>query len=1031
MDPGRLKRKEEISKALKFIQSSLAFPDPEGYQDFLTGLVCNLLEEGNALFKDRSWVEAVKEFTEGLNVSEYAASEDIHIQEVLLESLYVNRAAAYYSLCEYGRGVEDCDKALSLCKESRRALYRKALCLKELGKYKEAYSCTTDCLLINRMDNQVNELAQDLAIHLGLKIRKPYVGVREDSLLTQVVTNGKTTHEQISMGHTETTTAPLPAISPGSFSSQGQTGVTAEGDSQLPLSSVPEMPDGSELMGDDLDSLLDAFSNVPSEPHLQAFSAPDFMSPSPHSVPSALPDPTPQLPPAFFSSAGSLLNSVSSYLAGGSMASTFDTLDDVSSSANTCAFDAPSSILHGTVASKVSPPMPQNSLEDLDSLDDLLVSNTASVEAPKAKSNSTKPIEQALEIQHESVTNGFNNDTVINAAECLDSLDALDMFPSVENNVATVGAGLDSLSDFNLNGESDFNIALLKTDYKVNKDTNKRFPIKESKGLTSTHQFKQACKTCYPRTGKGIYTFVHKPDLVHSCEKDILLCREKDSVLPWTRVRQRPAGASFSAAYVLCREILQSGDLGVCKYGEDCTFAFNQLEIDVWTEERKGKFDREALFEKPGMKQDPVKGIIKILEEHKGMFIFLCGACFDGKPTKISKCSKDDGTVCSNVDVRHNFEDKKCLVFMVMGDIRYRKVRRLQVLYSLDLCRHSIRYGCQLGDKCKFAHSDVELKTWRLQRETETTPEEMVKVSTNYYEKLKKNLGYKQPQSIKPMNKPKGGKPADRLNMRMRFVCGHCWRVGVTTDPDKTLKYCSAKAKHVWTKDKRILLVKSLERERSKWVMVRSLPHCKHFPLHYDICHRILDHGKCNVGGCTFAHSQEEKDMWTYMKNHRYVDMQQVYDMWLAQIAQSQQKDEPAVSQLPPEEKCIVMPTDYAEPMDGFHCRLCGRHSNSEKQWQKHISSEKHKDRVFSYDEEDKALTWNHRFPAKFFDLCPKLDDNCPDGMSCDYAHSLEELQEWTERRDFLRRKLDIAKEDMLIMPDECDFGKYNFLLQD
>lgn len=60
-----------------------------------------------------------------------------------------------------------------------------------------------------------------------------------------------------------------------------------------------------------------------------------------------------------------------------------------------------------------------------------------------------------------------------------------------------------------------------------------------------------------------------------------------------------------------------------------------------------------------------------------------------------------------------------------------------------------------------------------------------------------------------------------------------------------------------------------------------------------------------------------------------------------------------------------------------------------------------------------------------------RLDGGCPDGVSCDYAHSPEELQEWTERRDFLRQKLAKAREDMLIMPDEFDFGKYNFLLQD
>lgn len=52
---------------------------------------------------------------------------------------------------KYEWGINDCDKALKLCKESRKALYRKALCLKALGKYREAYDCTTACLLISRL----------------------------------------------------------------------------------------------------------------------------------------------------------------------------------------------------------------------------------------------------------------------------------------------------------------------------------------------------------------------------------------------------------------------------------------------------------------------------------------------------------------------------------------------------------------------------------------------------------------------------------------------------------------------------------------------------------------------------------------------------------------------------------------------------------------------------------------------------------------------------------------------------------------
>lgn len=48
---------------------------------------------------------------------------------------------------EYERGIQDCESALCVSEGSRRALYRKALCLRELGRLREAYECGTKCLL--------------------------------------------------------------------------------------------------------------------------------------------------------------------------------------------------------------------------------------------------------------------------------------------------------------------------------------------------------------------------------------------------------------------------------------------------------------------------------------------------------------------------------------------------------------------------------------------------------------------------------------------------------------------------------------------------------------------------------------------------------------------------------------------------------------------------------------------------------------------------------------------------------------------
>uniref|UniRef100_UPI0037E75EB9 zinc finger CCCH domain-containing protein 7B-like isoform X2 n=1 Tax=Semicossyphus pulcher TaxID=241346 RepID=UPI0037E75EB9 len=1009
MDPARQKRKEDINKDLAFIQSSLAYPEPEGYQDFLTHLVCNLLDEGNALFRDSDWEQAVKMFSEGLNVSQYAILEELQIPQFLLESLYVNRAAAYHSMGDFDRGVADCDRALKVCKESHKALYRKALCLKELGKYREAYNCTTDPLLMSRPDMKVSELAQELAINLGLKIRKPYVSGKEDALITSE-TNGNMTAEAIK----PVSAAPL-------------------GNGLNPLSAFAPVPDmldtleDSELIGDDLDRLLD--EQEPTETHTPAA----FSVPITHTVPYVLPAPTPRLPPAFFSSTASQIQSLDPF-SGGACCIDISTLDALN--------NLPTSGLAACAgASNVEPtPAVLDSLDGLDSLDDIL-DLAAEHESTAAREGG----EQSLDPSEILPDPGGRRVDVpkagLRAVDQLESLDALDMFPSVDGVVSALpavsigGTGLDSLSDFGSTGSHAAAAPVMRSPKNNYKEKKNQVLPAASHPLSSSHEFLQACSTCFPRQGKGVYTFVHKPMLDHVCVGDILLCRRKaDCPLEWTRVRPLPSWNSFTGPFVLCRELLKSGDEGLCKYGEKCNFAFNQLEIDVWMEERKGTLDRTLLFATAAVKLDPVNSIIRLLQENKGIYVFLCQECFDNKPRIISKRSRDNHTVCSNMDVHHSFDANKCLAFVVRThSVTYKKVRPLSLLCHLDLCRQAIRNVCQREDNCHYAHSVIEVKTWRVQRDTGISPEEIVKVSTKYNEKQEQNskqLKAKRVSSGDGGNKSKGGAAGKSLNMKMKFACVQCWQGRLVSEPDKVLKYCNAKARHTWTKERSVLLVKSVE--RSKWVQVRPLPHAKNFPLNYELCAQILRHGKCSYPGkCTFAHSQEEKDMWMYMKNNDMPYMQQIYDLWLSLSTNNHQADGATLTQPVPEEKYIVMPTDYAEPMSGFHCRLCGKHSNSERQWQQHISTEKHKDRVFSCEGEDEALTWSYRFPGRCFKLCSKLDSDCPDGVSCDYAHSPEELQEWTDRRDFLRQKLAKAREDMLIMPDEFDFGKFNFLLQD
>uniref|UniRef100_A0AAZ3REG4 C3H1-type domain-containing protein n=1 Tax=Oncorhynchus tshawytscha TaxID=74940 RepID=A0AAZ3REG4_ONCTS len=774
---------------------------------FLTQLVCDLLDEGNAMFREGEWQQAIKDFSEGVNVAHYAQAESLEIPSALLESLYFNRAAAYHSMGEYEQGVQDCDSALALCKDSCRALYRKALCLRELGRFREAYNCSTGCLLTTPNDKHVYDLAQELANKLGLKIRKAYVSTQ-------------------SLERNGTRTSWLAKPSPN------------------PDNAGPIM---RRLMGLPVAAVCNTAWDRTQVCSEASSTAMQCLRPLRHS--------------------------------GGALLLTN----------KTDSFKAIIALRFTSLLSFYVPPLTPLSL------------------------SLSLPLCTPLPVYH-----------------------SLPPFPCL--------------------------------------------------------------------SGPGVLDYQHQAELAHRCKRDILLCRIRAAEHPvWNRVRPRPTH-NFTGAFMLCKEVLETQK---CKYRAGCTFAYCQEEVDVWTLERKGALNRELLFDSQSPNNDrPTLSIKCLLQLHNGMFMYLCEECYDSKPRIISKHSKEVPSTCSNPYARHPFDKNKCLVHAVRSSsVHYTKIRPLYTQCQLDVCRHAQRYGCQREDSCSFAHSVIELKCWRLQQDSGITHEEIVQESKRHWHK-------KQEQNT--------GGGGYSLNLKRKFVCGQCWRDGLVSEPDKVLKYCAAKARHSWTKERRVLLVKFFEGK--KWVMVRTLPFAKTYPQQYDICAHVVKQKKCHyIGNCAFAHSEEEKQVWTYMKNNGLKDMQQMYDMWLTN--QNRPVDDTLITQHI-EEKQIVMPTDYAEPMSGFHCRLCGRHSNSERQWQQHISSEKHKDRVFSCEGEDESLTWTYRFPGLRL-------SGCLEGVSCDYAHSAEELVEWQERREFLRRKLAKAREDMLIMPDEFDFGKYNFLLQD
>uniref|UniRef100_A0A8B9KI82 Zinc finger CCCH-type containing 7A n=1 Tax=Astyanax mexicanus TaxID=7994 RepID=A0A8B9KI82_ASTMX len=529
--------------------------------------------------------------------------------------------------------------------------------------------------------------------------------------------------------------------------------------------------------------------------------------------------------------------------------------------------------------------------------------------------------------------------------------------------------------------------------------------------LADTHEFKQACSTCF-RTGPGVLDFSYHPE-DHKCKKDLLLGRLKHSDnLTWKLIRPRPTKNQYVGPYYICKDVANGEE---CKYRGHCTFAYCQEEIDVWTLERKGFISRDLLCDPYGARMKVTLSVPKILQEHQGIFMFLCQVCFDHKPRIISKLNKDNPAVCSHPVTKHVFEEHKCLVHVLKDvTLSYSKIRPYFPTCQLDLCRHAVRYGCQREDYCFYAHSLIELKVWVMQREQGITHESIVQEAKKFW-----NIESNSQLSLKKFG------PS---NLKMQFVCEQCWRNGQVSEPDKNRKYCSAKARHIWSKDRQVVLVSSIERR--KWIQMRSLPTRKPAPSQFEICMHVAAGKKCQyIGNCTFAHSPEEKDLWTYMKDNNIADMGQLYELWL----QSQKPScsaEGSSSSTKENGKQIHLPTDYAEEMAGNHCWLCGKNCNSEKQWQQHITSEKHKDRVFN--SEDDLNCWQYRFPTGTFKVCERFRiGTCTEEELCKLAHGEEELKEWQDRREFLLQRLAKARNDHLLAPNDNDFGKYSFLLKD
>ena len=81
--------------------------------------------KGNELMKTKEYDEAIKHYTKSIRLDEFEPTT------------YANRALAYIKNTEYGKGLEDCNRAIDLKNDYIKAYYRRGICNMGVKKFKE------------------------------------------------------------------------------------------------------------------------------------------------------------------------------------------------------------------------------------------------------------------------------------------------------------------------------------------------------------------------------------------------------------------------------------------------------------------------------------------------------------------------------------------------------------------------------------------------------------------------------------------------------------------------------------------------------------------------------------------------------------------------------------------------------------------------------------------------------------------------------------------------------------------------------
>ncbi|XP_033629468.1 helicase with zinc finger domain 2-like [Asterias rubens] len=246
-----------------------------------------------------------------------------------------------------------------------------------------------------------------------------------------------------------------------------------------------------------------------------------------------------------------------------------------------------------------------------------------------------------------------------------------------------------------------------------------------------------------------------------------------------------------------------------------------------------------------------------------------------------------------------------------------------------------------------------------------------------------------------------------KFRYEMQYACGICFtrhagaRLQSLSDG---LLTCADKSVHQCGKTKKVIFV-SCE-ERRKWRKVTPVSKALPPTVTPTMC-KFGD--RCFNMSCTLPHSNEERELWIFMRRYKLKTLQEVM----------------SAGRAPPETPNTA--TAYATsstlaqppPQEKTHCSYCNETFNEHWQLQRHFLTNQHKSNI----KFDKDKVWKHRIPpvkvaGDQYEECQEhkrgtcLFSDSPE--SCTKAHSKDELEEWMERHRYIVMKIRKAKESKL-----------------